>query len=45
MLDAPEIYQRYLHEVFDDLDGVEIILGDISVYGSSEGHDERLESP
>lgn len=34
-----------MHALFDDLDGVEIIMADILVYGSSEAqHGERLEN-
>lgn len=42
---APEIYQRRMHEMFDDLEGVEVIMDDILVYGSDEReHDERLKT-
>lgn len=42
---APEIYQRRMHEVFDDLEGVEIIMDDILVHGRTEAeHDHRLKT-
>lgn len=41
---APEVYQKYMHELFDDLDAVETIKDDILVYCNSKvQHDERLE--
>ena len=40
---APEIYQRRMHEMFDDIEGVEIIMDDILVHGRTESeHDARL---
>ena len=30
---APEIYQRKMHEMFDDIEGVEIVMDDILVHG------------
>ena len=41
---APEIYQRKMHEIFDDIEGVEIVMDDILIHGRSESeHDARLE--
>ena len=41
---APEIYQRKMHELFDDIEGVEIVMDDILVHGRSDSeHDARLE--
>ena len=41
---APEIYQRKMHEVFDDIEGVEIVMDDILVHGRTDSeHDARLE--
>ncbi|PIK48181.1 hypothetical protein BSL78_14973 [Apostichopus japonicus] len=41
---APEIFQRCMTELFDDLTGVEVIMDDILVWGSNEQeHDMRLE--
>lgn len=40
---APEIYRRKMHEIFDDLSGVEIVMDDILVCGSTdEEHGARL---
>jgi transposase InsO family protein len=41
---APEIYQRAMSDMFQDLEGVEIIMDDILVHGDTrEKHDQRLE--
>lgn len=40
---APEIYQRAMHDMFSDIEGVEIVMDDILVHGpSAEIHDQRL---
>ena len=40
---APEIFQRTMHQLFDDIQGCEIIADDILVWGiDEESHDERL---
>ena len=42
---APEIYQRAMDDIFGDLDGVEVVMDDILVHGSSaEDHTRRLEA-
>ncbi len=41
---APECFQRIMTQTFEDLPGVEVIMDDILVYGSTiKEHDERLE--
>ena len=41
---TPEIYQRKMHEMFDDIEGVEIVMDDILVHGRIDSeHDARLE--
>ena len=41
---APEIYQRKMHEMFDDIEGVEIVMDDILVHARTDSeHDARLE--
>ncbi len=40
---APEVFQRVMHQMFDRIDGCEIIMDDILVWGATEeGHDERV---
>ena len=41
---APEIYQRAMHDMFAEIDGVEIVMDDILVHApTTEIHDQRLE--
>ena len=41
---APEIFQQVMSGIFDDLEGVEVVMDDILVWGETvEQHDERLE--
>lgn len=41
---APEIFQRIMHELLRDIQGVVVFMDDILVYGSStEEHDSRLQ--
>ena len=41
---APEIYQRAMHDMFADIDGVEIVMDDILVHAPTlETHDQILE--
>ena len=40
---APEIFQKFLDEVLDDLEGIKHISNDIIIWGTSqEEHDRRL---
>ncbi len=40
---APEVFQRVMHQMFDRIDGCEIIIDDILVWGAiEEEHDERV---
>nr|XP_023665577.1 uncharacterized protein K02A2.6-like [Paramormyrops kingsleyae] len=40
---APEIFQRKMHELLGDLDGVAVYMDDVIVYGQDETeHDKRL---
>ena len=40
---APEVFQRVMHQMFDRIDGCEIIMDDILVWGATEQeHDERV---
>jgi len=42
---APEVFMKKMSETFDDLDGVEVIMDDLLIYGSSqEEHDKNLEN-
>ena len=42
---APEIFSRKMHEMFEDLEGVENFVDDLVVWGSSkQQHDERLKA-
>lgn len=42
---APEVFQRAMHQVFQGLAGVEVVMDDILVWGSTkEEHDARLRS-
>ena len=39
----PEMYQRCMSEIVEDIEGVEVIVDDILVWGSTvEEHDKRL---
>ena len=41
---APEIFQRTMNHILEGLDGVEVIMDDILVWGATEDeHDQRLE--
>ena len=41
---APEIFQRTMNQILEGLDGVEVIMDDILVWGvTEEEHDQRLE--
>ena len=40
---APEVYQRIMTQLFDDIDGCEVIVDDLLIWGrDTEEHDERL---
>ena len=40
---APEVYQRVMEELFDDIEGCEVIADDLMVWGrDNEEHDQRL---
>ena len=39
---APEIFQRTMDRMVEDLDGVEVIMDDVIVAGDETTHDERL---
>ena len=39
---APEIFQRTMDQMVEDLDGVEVIMEDIIISGDETTHDERL---
>ena len=40
---APEVFQRVMHQMFDSIEGCEIIMDDILVWGATEEeHDERV---
>ena len=42
---APEIYQCAMADIFNDIDGVEIVMDDILIHGTSRAeHDSRLEA-
>ena len=41
---APEIFQRTMNHILEGLDGVEVIMDDILVWGATQDeHDQRLE--
>ena len=40
---APEIFQRTMDQMVEDLDGVEVIMDDVIVAGDETTHDERLQ--
>jgi hypothetical protein len=45
IISAPEIFQRNMTELLDDLDGIEVIIDDTLVYGKTrEEHDKRLDA-
>ncbi len=39
---APEEFQRHVHDVIEDLDGVETIADDLLVYGSGDSYEEAV---
>ena len=40
---AQDIFQKVMTEMFEDIDGVEVVVDDILVWGTSEiEHDSRL---
>ena len=39
---APEIFQRTMDQMVEDLDGVEVIMDDVIIAGDDTTHDERL---
>jgi hypothetical protein len=41
---APEEFQRWLHEVFEGLSGVEVIADDILVYESGYTEEQAVEN-
>ena len=41
---APEIFQRTMDQMVEDLDGVEVIMDDVIVAGDETTHDERLKT-
>ena len=40
---TPEIFQRTMDQMVEDLDGVEVIMDDVIVAGDETTHDERLQ--
>ena len=40
---APEIFQRTMDQMVEDLDGAEVIMDDVIVAGDETTHDERLQ--
>ena len=40
---APEIFQRTMDQMVEDLDGVEIIMDDVIIAGDESTHDEHLQ--
>ena len=40
---APEIFQRTMDQMVEDLDGVEVIMDDVIIAGDESTHDERLQ--
>lgn len=44
ILTAPETFQRAMHKVLQDLEGIEVVMDDILVWGSTKAeHDEHLQ--
>ena len=43
MKGAPEIFQRTMDQMVEDLDGVEVIMDDVIIAGDESTHDERLQ--
>ena len=42
---APEIFQRIMMQMLDDLEGIEVVMDDILIWGETEElHDARLEA-
>lgn len=42
---APEIFQRVMMQMLDDLEGIEVVMDDILIWGETEQqHDARLEA-
>ena len=39
---APEIFQRTMDQMVEDLDGAEAIMDDVIIAGEDTTHDERL---
>ena len=39
---APEIFQRTMDQMVEDLDGVEVIMNDLVISGDDATHDEQL---
>ena len=39
---APEIFQRTMDQMVEDLDGVEVLMDDVIIAGDDTTHDERL---
>ena len=39
---APEEFQRLVHDIIGDVDGVETIADDLLVYGSGNSHEEAV---
>lgn len=42
---APELFQRVMMQMLDDLEGIEVFMDDILIWGETEPqHDARLEA-
>jgi hypothetical protein len=43
MKSAPEVFQKYMKQLLEGLEGVDVIMGDMLVWGENNGqHKERL---
>jgi hypothetical protein len=43
MKSAPEVFQKYMKQLLEGLEGVDVIMGDMLVWGeNNEQHKERL---
>ena len=41
---APEMYQKVIHQVLQDCQGVHNIVDDVIVHADTEEHDQRFEN-
>ena len=39
---APEVFQRSMHQLIEDLDGIEVIADDFMVFGRGNSHEEAV---